>query len=473
MRRISVIDTRALNLRCFTVEQQGKDFVVSNVETFLENCNEKTWKKNLGSALTQLANHPLEKEIVFILPETNCLNLIVSTQEDPQLTETQRIEKALHKEFGLYTDRASFKYLKLNHCRYAVSLISHHFWYFFKTLIEKTLNLKDKKIYYFPPFIGHWAYFHKKFDEIESPQIMLFVEKNLRRFIAKTEDGIHFLDFKTSGKEPTNLWNELFGTQKFIQHSLNIPSGIKHCTIIGEKYLKNHAPYVETTENCSYKVEESIPEIFGTETYLNLSEQSLLVGLLTNLIHKDKFTTFDFSTVQLPYRYHWKFLRTLQKFGTLFLLLYALSLSGIVIKQTKELNRLEKNYKELCCMQKQIFSLKAENKQYEKQAYAQKYLASTFIYYLQLFYELPFQICIDSMQVFHQREQNFLEIQGHVLTSYIQNLQDNLKEKLEKKLGTQYAQKILFEKTKVSDNFSFFKIEIPLNKFPSLLSSFL
>ena len=55
----------------------------------------KVWKKNLSLALTQLAEYPLEKEIVFILPEASCLNLIVSTQEDPQLDEKQKKSNCL------------------------------------------------------------------------------------------------------------------------------------------------------------------------------------------------------------------------------------------------------------------------------------------------------------------------------------------------------------------------------------------
>ena len=109
MHQISVIDTRDYNLRCFKVEKRGESFVVSNAETFLESCEEKTWKKNLPLALARLSKHLLEKEIVFILPEASCMNLIVSTQEDPQLDEKQKIAKALHKEFGLYTDRSIFK----------------------------------------------------------------------------------------------------------------------------------------------------------------------------------------------------------------------------------------------------------------------------------------------------------------------------------------------------------------------------
>jgi len=239
MHRISVVDTRDYNLRCFKVEKRGKNFVVSNAETFLESYEEKVWKKNLPLALTQLSEYPLEKEIIFILPEVSCLNLIVSVQEDSQLKEQQRIEKALHKEFGLRTDHTIFKYLQLSDRRYAVSLISHKFWSFFKPLIEKTLPLSEKQIYYFPPFVGHWAYFHKKFSTDTTPQLMLFVEKKLRRFISKTEEGLQFLDFRTSGKEPSNLWNELFGTQKFIQQTFNMPSGVKHWTIIGENCQEN------------------------------------------------------------------------------------------------------------------------------------------------------------------------------------------------------------------------------------------
>jgi len=239
MHRISVVDTRDYNLRCFKVEKRGKNFVVSNAETFLESYEEKVWKKNLPLALTQLSEYPLEKEIIFILPEVSCLNLIVSVQEDSQLKEQQRIEKALHKEFGLRTDHTIFKYLQLSDRRYAVSLISHKFWSFFKPLIEKTLRLSETQIYYFPPFVGHWAYFHKKFSTDTTPQLMLFVEKKLRRFISKTEEGLQFLDFRTSGKEPSNLWNELFGTQKFIQQTFNMPSGVKHWTIIGENCQEN------------------------------------------------------------------------------------------------------------------------------------------------------------------------------------------------------------------------------------------
>ena len=279
MHPISVVDTRDYNLRCFKVEKRGENFVVSNAETFLESCEENVWKKNLPLALTQLAKHPLEKEIVFILPEASCLNLIVATQEDPQLDEKQKIEKALHKEFGLCTHHTIFKYLQLNDHRYAVSLILHKFWSFFKSLIEKTLPLSNKQIYYFPPLVGHWAYFHKKLSTKTTPQLMLFVEKKLRRFIAKTEEGLQFLDFRTSGKEPSRLWNELFGTQKFIQQSFNLPSSVKHWTIIGEKCREKLALYTENLEQLSCTTEEVIPELFGVETYLNPSEQSLLLGV--------------------------------------------------------------------------------------------------------------------------------------------------------------------------------------------------
>ena len=50
MHRISVVDTRDYNLRCFKVEKRGENFVVSNAETFLESCEENVWKKNLPLA---------------------------------------------------------------------------------------------------------------------------------------------------------------------------------------------------------------------------------------------------------------------------------------------------------------------------------------------------------------------------------------------------------------------------------------
>lgn len=473
MHQISVIDTRDYNLRCFKVEKRGGNFVVSNAEVFLESCDEKTWKKNLPLALARLSESPLEKEVIFILPEASCINLIVSTQEDPQLNEKQRIIKALHKEFGLCTDRAIFKYLQLGDRRYAVSLILHKFWSFFKPLIEKTLPLSDKQIYCFPPFVGHWAYFHKKLSTDPSPQIMLFVEKKLRRFIAKTEDGLQFLDFRTSGKEPANLWNELFGTQKFIQQSFNMPSGVKHWTIVSENCPEKFGLYAQNMENLSCKVEETISEIFGVETYLNPSEQSLLLGLLTNLTNEDKFTVFDFSDVRLPCKCNWQFFKYLRIYGLYLLLFYVLCMIGIVWKQLNNLDHLEKNYKELCQIQKQITALKIENKQYEKQAYAKTYLVSTFLTYLQLFYEMPFQVCLDCMQILHHKKQSYLDIQGHVLTDHIGNLEEELKSKIEKQIGAKQMSKVLFEITNEPTDLSFFKLQIPLYKFPKLLSSFL
>ncbi len=473
MHQISVIDTRDYNLRCFKVEKRGESFVISNAETFLESCEEKTWKKNLPLALARLSEHSLEKEIVFILPEANCMNLIVSTQEDPQLDEKQKIAKALHKEFGLHTDRSIFKFLQLSECRYAVSLISHKFWSFFKPLVEKTLPLADKQIYCFPPFIGHWAYFHKKFNMDPSSQMMLFVEKKLRRFIAKTEEGLHFLDFRTSGKEPSNLWNELFGTQKFIQQSFNMPSGVKHWTIVGENCPEKIALYNQNVEKFSCEVEEKIPEIFGVEPYLNPSEQSLLLGLLTNLVNKDKFSVFDFSKVHLSGKFNWQFFKYLRTYGLPLLLFYVLCMTGMVWKQVNDVNYLEKNYQKLCQIQKQITALKTENKQYEKQAYAKTYLASTFVAYFQLFYELPFQVCLDCMQVLPHKKQSYLDIQGHVSSDHIGLLQAELMGKLEKQMGIKQTSKVLFEITNESSELSFFKLQIPLYKFPKLLSSFL
>ena len=473
MHPISVIDTRDYNLRYFKVEKRNGSFVVSNTETFLESCEEKVWKKNLSLALTRLSESPLEKEIVFILPEASCLNLIVSTQEDLQLDEKQRIAKALHKEFGLCVDRTIFKYLPLSDHRYAVSLISHKFWSFFRPLIEETLFLTDKQIYCFPPFIGHWAYFHKKFNDEASSQMVLFMEKKLRRFIAKTEEGLQFLDFRTSGKEPSNLWSELFGTQKFIQQSFNLPAGVKCWTIFGKDCQEKMALYNQNIENFSCKIEEGIPEISGVDTYLNPSEQSLLVGLLTNLENKDQFTVFDFFEVQLSNSHNWQFFQYLRTYGLPLLLLYVLCMVGIVGKQLKQLKGLEKDYQELEHFQKQILLLKTENKQYEKQAYAKTYLTSTFIDYLQLFYQLPFQVCLDCMQVLHHKKQSYLDIQGHVATEHIGSLQEELRKSLEKKVGHKQMSKVIFEITNESSDVSFFKLQIPLNKFPKLLSSFL
>ena len=406
MHRISIIDTRDYNLRYFKIEKRGEYFVVSNTERFLESSEEKVWRKNLPLALTRLSEYSLEKEVVFILPESSCLNLVVATQEDPQLNETQRIAKALHKEFGVRTEHTVFNYLQLSEQRYVVSLISNKFWSFFKSTINKSLPLADKHIYCFPPFVGHWAYFHKKFHQEESSQMTLFVEKKLRRFIAKTEEGIQFLDFRTSGKEPSNLWNELFGTQKFIQQSFNLPSGVKHWTIIGETCKEKMALYTQNIEHLSCSTVELIPEMLGAETHLNLSEQSLLVGLLTNLVNKDKFIVFDFSKVYLPCKHNWKIFHYLRTYGLPLLLLYVLFITGFIWKQVRDLNCLEKNYLELGHTQKQISSLKIENKHYEKQTLAKTYLTSIFEKYLQLFYELPFQICLDCMQILYHKNRS-------------------------------------------------------------------
>ena len=155
------------------------------------------------------------------------------------------------------------------------------------------------------------------------------------------------------------------------------------------------------------------------------------------------------------------------------LLLYVLGMSGMTWQKVNVLNSLEKNYNELCQLQKQITSLKIKNKQYENQAYAKTYLASTFVTYLQLFSELSFQICLDCMQVLHHKKQSCLDIQGHVATEHINRLKEELMEKIEKQLGPKQITKVLFEVTNESLDLACFKLQIPLYKFPKLLSCFL
>jgi len=239
------------------------------------------------------------------------------------------------------------------------------------------------------------------------------------------------------------------------------------------KLPRKLALYTQNIANLSCKVEEVIPELFGVETYLNPSEQSLLLGLLTQVVNKEELAVFDFSNVHFPGKRNWRFFNYLRTYGLALLLLYVLCISGITWKQVRALEHLEKNYSELCRLQKQISSLKLENKQYEKQAYAKTYLASTFVAYLQLFSELPFQVCLDCMRVLYHKKQSCLDIQGHVATEHIGVLQKELREKLEKQMRIQQTTKILFEVTDETSDLSFFKLQIPLYKFPKLLSSFL
>lgn len=469
MQRVSIIDAIKYNLRCFNIEKQGGNFVVSNVEFFLENCSENFWKKNLPTALMRLAECQLEKNIIFILPESVCLNLVVLTQEDPRLTEKQKIEKALHKEFGLCTDKTIFRYMLLYDGYYAVTLVSCKFLKFFKPLIQETLNFKDKNVYYFPPFIGHLAYAQKKFSSENFSQIVLFVEKYLRRFIIKTEEGLRFLDFKTSSRESSSLWKEILGTQKFIQNTLSITSGIKHWILIGENFKEK----IESMENTSYKIEETISELSGVKNCLDVSEQSLLVGILTSFFNNDTFKVFDFSKVDLPYSSYQQFFKILKRFGLPILLLYVFCMALVVRKETSNLICLQNHYKKLNYLKKQVSILKMEIKQYEEQAFARTYLATAFINYLQIFYELPFQVCLDCVQTLHQKKQVFLEIKGHILTENVKSLQTMIKRKVENLVDIKQRDGFLFDILKESSNFTFFKIQIPLSRFPKLLSGLL
>ncbi len=469
MQRVSIIDAIKYNLRCFNVEKQGGNFVVSNVEFFLESCTENFWKKNLPTALMRLAECQLEKNIIFILPESVCLNLVVLTQEDPRLTEKQKIEKALHKEFGLCTDKTIFRYMLLYDGYYAVTLVAGKFLKFFRTLIQETLNLEDKNVYYFPPFIGHFAYAQKKFSSENFSQIILFIEKYLRRFIIKMNEGLRFLDFRTSGNESSNLWKEIFGAQKFIQKTLSVPSGIKHWIFIGENFKEK----IKDVGDISYKIEETISELMGIKTCLDISEQSLLVGILTSFFNDDMFKVFDFSKVELPNNPYQKFFKFLKRFGLPFLLLYIFCMTFNVGKEVNNLNCLEKHYKNLCYLKKQISIIKNENKQYEKQAYARTYLTTAFLNYLQIFYELPFQVCLDCMRTLHQKKQVYLEIKGHILTENVKSLQNIIKGKVENLVDIKQRDGFLFDILKESSNFTFFKVQIPFSRFPKLLSSFL
>ena len=103
-------------------------------------------------------------------------------------------------------------------------------------------------------------------------------------------------------------------------------------------------------------------EIFGVENYLNPSEQSLLVGLLTSLIQENKFSVFNFSEIHLTRNYNWHFFKKIQIYGIVFFFLYTLCILGITIQQMKTLSNLGKAYEDLCYIQKESSFLKKENK---------------------------------------------------------------------------------------------------------------
>ena len=90
-----------------------------------------------------------------------------------------------------------------------------------------------------------------------------------------------------------------------------------------------------------------------------------------------------------------------------------------------------------------------------------------------MFYELPFQVCLDCVQILHLKKQSYLNIQGHVATEHAHHLKEELMKKLEKQLGIKNLSKLAWEITSEKTDLSFFKLQIPLYKFPKLLSSFL
>ncbi len=447
MKEYLIIDTRNFDVRCVLIGHQKDCIIILENRQYLASCDQKIWENKFPRIIEKIQNDYPDKKMVFLFPESVCLNLTVEIPENNHFTIEQRIAHVLYKNFQYYTSKISFRYFNLDKNRYAVVVIAKKFLKF----IRKCFSLsKAENFMVFPPFVCLLSYFRCLSQDETS--MAIFCENGLRRFFIKDKSEINFIDFYQSVNSfKTSSMKDVKLMQQLIFQGLNVDSKNKTLFLLGDVPEGLSEVMAEESKTNIHEI-HSLEVVSGFLENISLASQCIYVGLDDMIKTKDCLgSSFDFAPVIFQNALLQKLKSFIEKnkiLASSFLIIWFLISVSFLGYKGYEVRGLQRCFVAYEALKNDINKIKECNKVWKIQNDVRTYIPSLFLKCYDVFQTIPGDFCIDGIRINTEGKKSFCYINGRVFKDDWLRF----KEKVEKFLKPQLKLKKIHLETEKLDN---------------------